>query len=176
MRCWSCLTPSTERGVPMSHDDKSLSRPGSESGEAQPPQWLDRFANRASQAFHSADKLAPVGCHFHRYEEEGGLLPQWEVTLFASSTEIYGGALDGSCAVSRFMLDLRVLMEVFDVVESCYWQAQTMADDDDLGPHVGVEGQFEGHLVWLRITAKPPGQFESGRVVDLCANEVQDRW
>lgn len=160
----------------MSHHDKNLSLHESESGEAQPPQWLDRFANLATQAFHSADKLAPVGCHFHRYEEERGLPPQWEVTLFASSTEIYGGALDGSCAVSRFMLDLRVLMEVFDVVESFYWQAQTMADDDELGPHVGVEGEFEGHAVWLRITSKSPSQFDSGRVVDLCANEVQDRW
>ncbi len=160
----------------MSHDDKNHSRHESESGKVQSPLWLERFANLATEAFHSADKLAPVGCHFHRYEEERGLPPQWEVTLFASSTEIYGGALDGSCAVSRFMLDLKVLMEVFDVVESSYWQAQTMAEDDDLGPHVGVEGQFEGHSVWLRITAKPPSQFESGRVVDLCANEVQDRW
>lgn len=160
----------------MSHYDKNLNLDEPESCEAQPPKWLDRFANLATRSFHSADKLAPVGCHFHLYEGDEGLSPQWEVTLFASSTEIYGGALDGSCAVSRFMLDLRVLMGVFDVVESFYWQAQTMADDDEVGAHVGVEGSFEGHSVWLRITAKSPSQFESGRVVDLCANEVQDRW
>ncbi len=160
----------------MSHDDNYLSLEESESFEAQPPEWLNRFANLATQAFHSADKLAPVGCHFHLCQGDKGLPPQWEVTLFASSTEIYGGALDGSCAVSRFMLDLRVLMKVFDVVESFYWQAQTMADDDEVGAHVGVEGSFEGHSVWLRVTAKSPSQFESGRVVDLCANEVQDLW
>ena len=160
----------------MSHHDENSNLHESESGEAQPPLWLERFANLATETFHSADKLAPVGCHFHRYERERDLSPQWEVTLFASSTEIYGGALDGSCAVSRFMLDLRMLMEIFDVVESFYWQAQTMADDDELGPHVGVEGVFEGHAVWLRITSRSPSQFESGRVVDLCANEVQDRW
>jgi hypothetical protein len=160
----------------MSHHDENIGLHESEIDEALPPVWLDRFANQATEAFHSAYKLAPVGCHFHRCERESDLLPQWEVTLFASSTEIYGGALDGSCAVSRFMLDLKVLMEVFDVVESCYWQAQTMADDDDLGPHVGVEGEFEGHSVWLRVTSKSPSQFESGRVVDLYANEMEDRW
>ncbi|MBC7819391.1 MAG: hypothetical protein IAG10_21105 [Planctomycetaceae bacterium] len=160
----------------MSHDNKCFSLDGPESRAVQPPSWLGRFANLATRAFQSADKLPPVGCHFHRHEGEEALPPQWEVTLFASSTEIYGGALDGSCAVSRFMLDLRVLMELFDVVESFYWQAQTMADDDQVGPHVGVEGSFEGHAIWLRITAKSPSQFESGRVVDVCANEVQDRW
>jgi hypothetical protein len=161
----------------MRYDDNENFNLGeSESCDVHPPQWIERFANLATFAFHSADKLAPVGCHFHQQEDEQSLSSQWEVTLFASSTEIYGGALDGSCALSPFMLDLKLLMEVFDVVESFYWQAQTMADDDELGPHVGVEGQFEGHSVWLRITSKPPSQFESGRVVDLCANEVQDRW
>lgn len=74
------------------------------------------------------------------------------------------------------MVDLRDLMEVFDAIESVYWQPQTMADDDEVGPHVGVEGIFEGHSVWLRITAEPPSQFESGRMVDVLANEVEDRW
>ena len=28
----------------------------------------------------------------------------------------------------------------------------------------------------LRITADPPSQFQPGRVMDLCANELKDRW
>lgn len=158
----------------MSHGNKTIRLQGSESDAVEPPRWLDRFANLATRSFHSADNLAPVGCHFHRCE--GVASPQWEITLFASSTEIYGGALDGQCAVSRFMVDLRDLMEVFDAIESVYWQPQTMADDDEVGPHVGVEGMFEGHAIWLRITAEPPSQFESGRLVDVIANEVEDRW
>lgn len=160
----------------MSHDDKSVRLDRAEFPEARPPHWLDRFANLATQAFHSAELLAPVGCHFHRFEGEPAFSSQWEVTLFVSNTEFYGGALDGSCSVSPFMLDLKVLMDVFDSIESCYWQAHTMADDDQLGPHVGVEGVFEGHSIWLRITAEPPSQFEPGRMVDLCARELRDRW
>ncbi len=160
----------------MPLDEKCFSTHLPESQTIRPPKWLGRFADLATRAFHSAEQLPPLGCHFHRHEEEGALLAQWEVTLFASSTEVYGGPLDGSCGASRFMLDLKVLMNAFDTVESFYWQAQPMADDDQVGPHVGVEGTFEGHAIWLRVAAESPSQFESGRVVDLCANEVQDRW
>ena len=158
----------------MSPDERTSNIHETEIREPQPPCWLGRLANLGARAFHSTDRLAPVGCHFHRHDESD--TPEWEITLFVSSTEVYGGELDGQRAVSRFMLDMRELMEAFDVIESCYWQAQTMADDDELGPHVGVEGLFEGHAVWLRITAEPPSQFQSGRMVDLCANELQDRW
>ena len=140
----------------------------------QPPQWLGELATLATRAFHSQSQLAPVGCHFHKNDEVAPI--QWEVTLFISSTEVYGGALDGQCALSRFMVDLKELMAAFDVVESCYWQAQTMADDDQLGPHVGVEGLFQGQSVWLRITSQPPNEFEPGRVFDEFENELQNRW
>ena len=158
----------------MSPNNHSLSYRGSEPGEAPPPQWLGRFANRAARAFHSEENLTPVGCHFHEHVEAE--ISQWEVTLFVSSTEVYGGALDGQSTVSRFMIELRELMEAFDVIESFYWQAQKMADDDQLGPHVGVEGIVGGHSVWLRITAEPPDQFQPGQVFDVCANELEDRW
>lgn len=142
--------------------------------EPQPPRWLGELATLATQAFHSESQLAPVGCHFHKNDEVDPI--QWEVTLFVSSTEVYGGARDGQCAFSRFMVDLRDLMAAFDVIESCYWQAQTMTEDDQLGPHVGVEGMFQGHSVWLRITAQPPSEFEPGRVFDAAANVLQNRW
>ena len=160
----------------MPIDNKHFSLHGPESRAVPPPLWLVRFANLVTRAFHSAEQLPPVGCHFHRNEEEGDLSAEWEVTLFTSSTEVFGGALDGSCSAARFMLDLKVLIEAFDAIESLYWQAQTMADDDEVGPHVGVEGSFEGHAVWLRITAEPPSQFESGRVFDACEDEIHDRW
>lgn len=158
----------------MSQEDLESKIDDVEIREPQPPQWLGELATLATQAFHSQSQLAPVGCHFHKNDEVEPT--EWEVTLFVSSTEVYGGARDGQCAFSHFMVDLRDLMAAFDVVESCYWQAQTMTDDDQLGPHVGVEGLFQGHSVWLRITAQPPSEFEPGRVFDQATNELQNRW
>lgn len=144
--------------------------------EPQPPQWLSKLAQLATNAFRSDSEMAPVGCHFHLNDENEDQAPQWEVTLFASSTEIYGGPSDGQQMISRFMLDLRELMLAFDAVESCYWQAQPMADDDQLGPHVGVEGWFQGQSVWLRITSQPPEQFEAGQTFDQGQDAVEKRW
>lgn len=137
------------------------------------PEWLGRFVNQIAQAFRSEELLAPLGCHFHRDEHQS---PEWEVTLFVSRTEFLGGARDGQSAPSRFMLDLRDVITTFDNVESTYWQSHPMADDDQVGPHVGIEGQFEGHSIWLRITAAPPAQFEAGRVVDAYAETVKNCW
>lgn len=147
---------------------------GEEICDPQPPGWLGEFANLAIRAFHSQNQLAPVGCHFHLNDADEA--PEWEVTLFVSSTEIYGGAQDGQLAFSRFMIDMKELMSAFHSVESCYWQAQTMTDDDQLGPHIGVEGRFRDQLIWLRITAQPPSVFEPGQVFDQIANDQQNRW
>ena len=96
--------------------------------------------------------------------------------MFVSGTEYVGGALDGQFALAQFMLDLGDVLEAFDSISSCYWQAQPMGEDDDLGPHVGVEGVVEGHSVWLRVTASPPRQFDAGRVVNVYAKAVEQRW
>ena len=140
-----------------------------------PPEWIERMADLVTEAFHSDDVLAPIGCHFHCHDDQLNQ-PQWEVTLFVSHTEFFGGALDGQRAVSRYMLDLKKVMSAFDAVESFYWQAQSMAEDDQIGPHVGLEGDFEGNSVWLRIAAEQPDQFEPGRTVDAYAKVVEDNW
>jgi hypothetical protein len=51
-----------------------------------------------------------------------------------------------------------------------------MAEDDQLGPHIGLEGEFEGNPVWLRITSESPDQFEPGRTVDVYAKVVEENW
>lgn len=157
---------SHEKLEPVS-DDFEMSGP-------RPPRWIGELSRFAMRAFHSQGNLAPVGCHFHENSEVE--TPQWEVTLFVSSTEVYGGSQDGHRAFSPFMVDLTKLMSALDVVESCYWQAQAMAEDDQLGPHVGIEGLFQGHSVWLRITAQPPDQFDSGRTFDHLAIQLQNLW
>ncbi len=139
-----------------------------------PPRWIERLGQLTSRAFHSSGLLAPIGCHFHQNDELDG--SQWEVTLFVSSTEFFGGPNDGKVVASRFMLDLKEVLEAFDAVDSLYWQTHVMAEDDQLGPHIGVEGEFEGNAVWLRITAEPPAQFQPGRSVDLQVNIAEDRW
>ena len=90
---WTISDIAHERSVPMSRENLKTNIDDVEFRELSPPDWLGEFADLATRAFHSQIPIAPVGCHFHRNDEAES--PQWEVTLFVSSTEIFGGALDG---------------------------------------------------------------------------------
>ena len=51
-----------------------------------------------------------------------------------------------------------------------------MGEDDDLGPHLSIEGLIGRHNVWLRITAHPPEPFEPGRIADVSDRGFHDLW
>lgn len=137
---------------------------------SQPPEWMQPLADYVAAQFMAADVLAPIGCHFC---EADGL---WEITLFSSQTEIVGGSQDGGIRPSRFHLDLKNLVDVFDSVDSMYWQAQGLGYEDQLGPHVGIEGMFEGRRVWLRVLAIPPRQFPPGRQAVVQDRSWRELW
>jgi hypothetical protein len=137
-----------------------------------PPAWLAETANRAARQFRSHEDLAPVGCHSDHDE----LHDVWEVTLFVSRTEILGGERDGKPTRSRFSVDLSGLESLFMQVDSFSWQANSLGEADDLGPHLALEGRVGPHRLWLRIVADPPPHFEPGRVADVYGERFQDRW
>ncbi len=135
-----------------------------------PPDWLASLTDQVAAVFVAVDLLAPLACHYSTNE---GL---WEVTLFAAPTEIIGGPQDGRVRPSRFHLDVKPLLEQFDQVDSAYWQAQGLGRDDDLGPHFGIEGTYQGHHVWLRLPALPPKRFPPGRQALVQERAWEELW
>ena len=122
-----------------------------------PPEWLQEFADAVALQINPVDLLAPVGCHFCFADET------WEIALFVSSTQIVGGKKDGVLRHSRFNVDLQSVLKLFSDVRSISWQALPMAADDELGPHLSIEGSRAGNSVWLRILSRSPKRFEVGR-------------
>ncbi len=137
-----------------------------------PPIWLAETANRVAAQFHSAEALAPVGCHYF-YDEEQSV---WEVTIFVSGTETLGGEKDGRRTHSRFSVSIVGVSKLFSEIREFSWQAVSLGEDDDLGPHLSVEGLIGPHPIWLRITARPPEPFEPGRIADVSRRGFQDLW
>jgi hypothetical protein len=130
------------------------------------------MANRAARLLRAVDLLSPVGCHYYRNQARD----QWEVTLFASSTEVIGGRYDGRITASKFCLDLRELLGLFDDVTGFQWQALPLGPEDELGPHISLEGRYEGRSVWLRILATAPPRFETGRCLNARDLRLDDVW
>lgn len=135
-----------------------------------PPDWLSQFVDAVAANIHSHDILSPLGCHFQRVQDV------WEVTLFASKTEIVGGSQDGLMCNAGFNVDVTGVVQLLSDVESISWQALSLGRDDDLGPHLSVEGWFEDKQVWLRITSTAPRRFGVGRRALVNQQEIEELW
>lgn len=139
-----------------------------------PPEWLAELANLVASEMYPIDLLAPLGCHYHYNDEiDGG---QWEVTVFAGSTEIVGGEFDGMQQPSRFCLNLGSMLKYFGEVSTFHWQTAPVAEDDELGAHVAIEGTYKGQSVWLRVLAEAPERFECGRQANVYELRLEEVW
>ena len=135
-----------------------------------PPEWLQQFADAVALQMNPVDLLAPVGCHFCLVDET------WEITLFVSSTQIVGGKKDGVFRHSRFNVDLQSVTDLFSDVRKMSWQALPMAADDELGPHLSMEGSCGRNPVWLRILSRAPKRFEVGRRAAVYDAAWEETW
>ena len=135
-----------------------------------PPHWLSTFANSVAAHIYSFDDLSPLGCHFQKVDHV------WEVTVFASHTEIVGGSRDGRILQSSFTVDIQKILDEFSHVESVTWQSQTIDRQDELGAHLAIEGRHEDKNIWLRVIAKAPQKFGAGRRVIAHQRKTEDLW
>jgi hypothetical protein len=135
-----------------------------------PPEWLQNLIQRITTCLEPFDDGSPVGCHIS-LQPEG-----WEATLFVSRIEILGGEFDGESHPGPFLLDVAGTLRAFDHVERCWWQPFSVAPDDDLGPHLSIEGRQAGEPVWVRIAAEQPAPIESGRVANVKSGRIERRW
>ncbi|MFV0442404.1 MAG: hypothetical protein ACK5Q5_02410 [Planctomycetaceae bacterium] len=134
------------------------------------PQWLQDLVGEVATCIVPVDPRAPIGCHVCKANDI------WEVTLFVSRTEVFGGEFDGERVPGRFCLNVAPLISLLDELDNCWWQPLTVAADDDLGPHLSLEGRYAGHAVWIRITAEQPEDIESGRVANVNSGTIERRW
>lgn len=135
-----------------------------------PPQWLRELADAAAPLMMPADVMAPIGCHFCLVDGT------WEISLFAAATQIVGGKNDGVLRPSRFHLDVQALMGLFSEVRNVSWQALPFAANDELGPHIALEGVYGGNAVSLRILARAPRRFEPGRRAIIYEHAWEEIW
>ena len=140
--------------------------------ETRRPDWLDTLANEVARRIYAVDVLSPVGCHSFYNEEED----LWEVTVFASSTEVIGGRLDGKITSSKFGVDVLGVSELFSDVVCIDWQSHRVGPEDELGAHISIEGTFQGVSVWLRVLAQAPERFQVGRYVYTDESRLENVW
>lgn len=135
-----------------------------------PPEWLNQFVNAVTECICPHDVLSPLGCHFQHLDDI------WEITLFASKTEVVGGPQDGLSYNSGFNIEVFALTKIFSEVETVSWQSQKIGPTDELGSHLSVEGIYDRKRIWLRITSNAPDRFGIGRRALINQQKIEELW
>ncbi len=136
------------------------------------PMWLNDFASTAAEHIHGVDVLSPLGCHCYHNKARD----EFELTVFASRTQVVGGRLDGHEVSSSFDVNVGEIALLFDELPKIGWQALAKGTEDQLGPHVAFEGCYMGQAIWLRILSQPPDRFEHGRNLNVHTLKLEDLW
>jgi hypothetical protein len=120
--------------------------------------WLNTVLEAVEGCLEADSPMGPLGL---RYREEEAF---WEVWIYPTPVELVGGRHDGEVVVSGFSLDLEQLRECFDSVVALNWSALGLNYSE--GPHIGIEGVFEGREIYLQVLAYAPEGEEPGLKVD----------
>lgn len=115
-----------------------------------PPSWIEEFVQQVSYCLFPEEVPAPLGCHYH---EELGC---WEIALFPSQRRRRGYREERP---SPFSFDIRQMLPLFDELEHLDWVAVPMSEENEVGPHLLIEGEVHGNPVLLRICAEIPLRF-----------------
>lgn len=141
-------------------------------GGVEVPTWLNSLASAAAEHIHGVDILSPLGCHSYHNQARD----EFELTLFASRTQVVGGRLDGREVGSNFDVNIGAVMDLFDAPPKVGWQALAKGEEDQLGPHISFEGSYMGQAVWLRILGEAPERYEHGRHLNINTLKLEDLW
>ncbi len=128
---------------------------------AEAPQWLTSLIDAVGNCMEAHCASGPLGFCWRQEDDF------WEISVYSTPGEIVGGAQDGAVIVPGFSLDMQGLMAAFEKVADLHWIAQSFGPHDNLGPHVSIEGVYQGHEVWLQVLAEAPEDEEPGFKVDL---------
>jgi len=120
--------------------------------------WLAELYAALVGCVEADSPMGPMG--LRSWEEEGF----WEVWVYPTPVELVGGRHDGEVVVPGFSFDLQQLREVFESVAAFGWNALGL--NGPQGPHVYVEGVFQGREVYVQVLAYAPEDEDPGLKVD----------
>jgi hypothetical protein len=129
-----------------------------------PSSWMTELVEAVADCMEAYSPMGALGWRYHEDDELVALI------VYPTPVELVGGEHDGAIVLPGFSLDVQALQTVFERVTAFHWYAQGVGPDDEDGPHLSLEGTFQGHLVWLRVLAEAPDDEEPGLQLDMSAS------
>ena len=127
-------------------------------GPEDPEAWLDELVEEVAGCMTADSPMGPLG---YRYGDDDG---PWQIDLYPTPVELIGGAVDGEVVDPGFSLDIEQLRGLFDRIDFVAWQSLGFPGGE--GPHVSIEGVYQGHDVFIQVLAYAPDDEEPGMKLD----------
>ena len=123
-----------------------------------PEVWLHGLVKAIADCMEADSPTGPLG---YRYGEDDGF---WEIELYPTPVELIGGAADGEVVAPGFSLDIEQIRMLFNRIDAVAWQSLGFPGGE--GPHISIEGVYQGHDVFIQILAYAPDDEEPGMKLD----------
>lgn len=120
--------------------------------------WLKPLLDAVSACVDPDSPMGPLGA---RAWEEDGI---WDVWIYPTPVELVGGSEDGLMVAPGFALNLEQLRSAFDSIADFGWEALGLICDE--GPHIYIQGLYQGHTIVLQVLAEAPENEEPGLKFD----------
>ncbi len=116
----------------------------------QVPTWLESLIDVIAACIEPHDQIGPLG---YLYNIDSDI---WEIIVYPCPLELTEESEENTKVSPRFSLDMELLRSSFERVETIFWNAHDMGPYDTFGPHIALEGTYQGNKVYLQILAYAP--------------------
>ena len=121
--------------------------------------WLKGFVRMISSSLMTDETTRKLGV---RYQEEHGY---WRITVYPLPDKAARETIESSAVPPGFAWDIENLQSVFDCIEGLGWYA--VPADRTESPYFWIDGEFQGHEVFLRLLPREPDQVERGEKCEV---------
>lgn len=132
-----------------------------------PPAWMNSLVDVVFGCIEAHNPMGPLGFRFRKEEDI------WEIVVYPTPVELTGGVMDGTVVSPGFSMDLQQLSSAFDCVDETHWCAHGFGPHDPEGPHISIEGIYQGHNISLQVLAEAPDDEEPGIKLDTSGQQLR---
>ncbi len=121
--------------------------------------WLKEFVSMISSSLVTDEATRKLGVRYH--EEHG----YWRITVYPLPDKAARETIESSAVPPGFAWDIENLQSVFDCIDGLGWYA--VPADRNENPYFWIDGEFQGHEVFLRLLPGEPDQVEPGEKCEV---------
>jgi hypothetical protein len=121
--------------------------------------WLQEFSRVISSSLVTDKATRKLGV---RHQEEDG---NWTIAVYPLRQTVPPELIEPSASPPGYAWDIQELQSVFDLIEGMGWFA--VPTDRTESPYLWIEGEFQGHQIFLRLLPVEPDQVEPGGEFDV---------